>query len=47
VIFGKSDGLDSVDLATLTPDQGFAVSRSALPGDEGGPGGGATGDFNG
>ena len=47
VIFGKADGLESVDLATLTPDQGFAVSRSALPGDEGGPGGGATGDFNG
>ena len=47
VIFGKADGLDSVDLATLTPDQGFVVSRIALPGDEGGPGGGATGDFNG
>jgi hypothetical protein len=47
VIFGKADGLDAIDLAALTPDQGFIVSRSALPGDEGGPGGGGTGDFNG
>jgi len=47
VIFGKADGLDGIDLATLTADQGFVVSRSGTPGDEGGPGGGAAGDFNG
>ena len=32
--------MDGVDLAALTPAQGVAVSRSGLPGDEGGPGGG-------
>ena len=46
VIFGKADGLSGIDLATLTPDQGFIVSRT-VPGDDAGVGGGATGDFNG
>jgi hypothetical protein len=46
VIFGKAGGLSGIDLATLTPDQGFVVSRT-VPGDDAGVGGGATGDFNG
>ena len=46
VIFGKAGGLSEIDLATLTPDQGFVVSRT-VPGDDAGVGGGATGDFNG
>ena len=46
VIFGKAGGLSGIDLATLTPDQGFVVSRT-VPGDDAGVTGGATGDFNG
>ena len=46
VIFGKAGGLSGIDLATLTPDQGFVVSRT-VPGDDAGVSGGATGDFNG
>jgi hypothetical protein len=47
VIFGRADGLDEVDLAALTPAQGFVVSRSGSPGDQGGLAGGESGDFNG
>ncbi len=46
VIFGKADGLSGIELAALTPDQGFIVSRT-VAGDDAGVGGGATGDFNG
>ena len=47
VIFGKAGGLGGIDLATLTPDQGFVVSRSACPATTPAVTGGATGDFNG
>ena len=46
MIFGKADGLSTIDLATLTPDQGFVVSRT-VAGDDAVVVAGGTGDFNG